>query len=35
MVNGSQFINELLSAVRYNGEFLDIWTALTPIILAF
>ncbi len=35
IVNGSQFINELLSAFKYNGEFLDICTALTPIILAF
>ena len=35
MVKGSQFIKELLSAVKYKGEFLDICMALTPIILAF
>lgn len=35
IVNGSQFIKELLSAVRYKGEFFEICTALTPIILAF
>lgn len=35
IVKGSQFMSELLSAVRYKGEFLEIWTALTPMILAF
>lgn len=28
-------MSELLSAVRYNGEFLEICMALTPMILAF
>ncbi len=35
IVKGSQFIKELLSAVKYKGEFFDICMALTPIILAF
>ena len=35
MVSGSHISKLLESAVKYSGEFFDICTALTPMILAF